>query len=129
MAAKKSNPAMEFIVESLKSKRDAVYKDIKEAADKKKLKVFPIMFGRAQAMLGIVKQSPRGQGKMAKAKAAKVAAPGKRGPGRPPKSAGAVSFDGTLESIVAAVKGSEQAKARYRSALEKIQSILGDVLG
>jgi len=134
MAAKKNNPAMEFIVDSLKSNRGAAYKDIKEAADKKKLKIYPIMFGRAQALLGIVKQAARGHGKMAKAKAAKAAKaarpgmPAKRGPGRPPKSASAIAFGGTLDSIVAAVKGSEQAKARYRSALEKIQSILADAL-
>lgn len=131
MAAKKSNPAMEFIVESLKSNRNVAYKDLKEAADKKKLKIFPIMFGRAQAMLGIVKLSPRGQGKMARAKAAKAGTPmvAKRGPGRPPKSAAAVAFTGTLEGIVAAVKSSEADKSRYRSALEKIQGILADVLG
>ena len=32
MAASKSNPAMEFIVESLNSNRSAAYKDIAEAA-------------------------------------------------------------------------------------------------
>ena len=62
MAASKSNPAMEFIVESLNSNRSAAYKDIAEAAAKKKLKIYPIMFGRAQALLGIVKAAPRGQG-------------------------------------------------------------------
>lgn len=128
MAAKKSNPAMDFIVESLKSNRDATYKEIKEAADKKKHAIYPIMFGRAQALLGIVKQAPRGQGKAARAKAAKAEAPAKRGPGRPRKSAGGSTLDGSLDSIVAAVKGSEQAKARYRAALSKIQSILSDVL-
>lgn len=145
MAASKSNPAMEFIVDSLKSDRSAAYKDIAEAAAKKKLKIYPIMFGRAQALLGIVKAAPRGQGKAAKAakaKAAKAAAPAapaeaapallapvKRGPGRPRKNPlPAPAFDGTLEGIVAAVKGSEQAKARYHAALSKIQAILADVL-
>ena len=129
MAAKKSNPAMDFIVESLKSNKGAAYSEIKEAADKKKLKIFPIMFGRAQALLGIVKQAPRGQGKAAKAKAAASSASGgqKRGPGRPRKVAMS-AFDGTLDGIVAAVKGSEQAKAKYRQALERIQGILADVL-
>ena len=129
MAAKKTNPAMDFIVNSLKSNRAAAYKDIAEAAAKKKLKIYPIMFGRAQALLGIVKMAPRGQGKAARKKAG---LPPKRGPGRPRKNAAVVSggaaFQGTIEGIVAAVKGSEQAKARYRSALEKIQSILADVL-
>lgn len=137
MAAKKSNPAMDFIVDSLKSNRGAQYKDIAEAAAKKKLKVYPIMFGRAQALLGIVKSSPRGQGKAARAKADKAdradrASKGlapKRGPGRPRKNAVASpAFAGTLEGIVAAVKSSEQAKGRYRSALEKIQAILADAL-
>lgn len=147
MAASKSNPAMEFIVDSLKSDPSAAYKDIAEAAAKKKLKIYPIMFGRAQALLGIVKAAPRGQGKAAKAakakaaKAAKAAAPAaaaaapallapvKRGPGRPRKNPlPAPAFDGTLEGIVAAVKGSEQAKARYHAALSKIQAILADVL-
>jgi hypothetical protein len=128
MAAKKNNPTMEFIVESLKSDRNATYKDIAEAAAKKKLKVYPIMFGRAQTLVGIVKMAPRGQGKMAKAKAkAANAGQPKRGPGRPPKAARA-SFDGSLESIVAVVKNSEQAKASYRTALERIQTILAGVL-
>lgn len=128
MAAKKSNPAMDFIVDSLKSNRNAKYGDIAAAAAKKRLKIYPIMFGRAQALLGIVKSAKRGQGKAAKAKQS-AAMPGavKRGPGRPRKVPVA-GFDGTIEGIVAAVKSSEQAKARYRSALEKIQSILADAL-
>lgn len=134
MAAKKGNPAMDFIVEQLKKNPNIAYADIKQAADSKRLKVFPIMFGRAQAMLGIVKSKPRGQGKAAIAKrggpaaAESAAAPAKRGPGRPRKSA-PTSFDsGSLESIIAAVKSSEQAKARYRDALEKIQQVLESAL-
>lgn len=132
MTDKKPNPAMEFIVESLKQNRSASYKEIAEAASKKKLEIYPIMFGRAQTLLGIVKAAPRGQGKAAKAKkqAAKAApAPvAKRGPGRPPKAAAAPAFDGTLDSIVAAVKSSEHTRARYRGALEKIHAILAEVL-
>jgi len=115
---------MNFIVDNLKSNRNAKYADVAAAAAKKKLKIWPIMWGRAQALLGIVKSAPRGQGKMA---LAKRAAAGKRGPGRPRKSA-SVGFGGTLESIVAAVKGNEQAKAKYRSALEKIQAIIAGAL-
>src|SRR5687767_6359606 len=100
MAAKKTNPAMDFIVESLKSNRNAKYSDIAEAATKKKMKVYPIMFGRAQALLGIVKSAPRGQGKAARAKSHASAAP-RRGPGRPRKNP-LPGFDGTLDGIVAA---------------------------
>ena len=144
MAAKKNNPAMDFIVERLKKNPSTPYAEIAEAASKKKLTIYPIMFGRAQALLGIVKQSPRGQGKAARAKAEAAAGsssggsssggamPVKRGPGRPRKNpvvgSSTGSFDSSLEGIVAAVKGSEQAKARYRAALERIQSILADAL-
>ncbi|MBX3462566.1 MAG: hypothetical protein KF830_05315 [Planctomycetes bacterium] len=130
MAAKKTNPAMDFILDSLKSDRGAQYSDIAAAAAKKRLKIYPIMFGRAQALLGIVKSAPRGQGKAARAKQAPKApkAPKGRGPGRPRKAAAPSGFEGSLEGIVMAVKSSEQAKTRYRSALEKIQSILAAAL-
>ncbi|MBM4060822.1 MAG: hypothetical protein FJ265_06970 [Planctomycetes bacterium] len=131
MAAKKSSEAMDFIVECLKGNRAASYADIAEAAGKKRLKIYPIMYGRAQALLGIVKSAKRGEGKAAKAKAGKAKAgkpvKGKRGPGRP-RAAAFTTFDGTIEGIVAAVKSSEQAKAKYRAALERIQTILADVL-
>jgi len=61
---------MAFLVDSLKKNRKASYADIKAKADEKNLKLFPIMFGRAQAMLGIVKSAKRGTGKFAKASAA-----------------------------------------------------------
>lgn len=62
---------MEFLVSSLKSNRQAQYAELKAKADEKKLRVFPIMFGRAQALLGIVRSAKRGKGKAAKAAAAK----------------------------------------------------------
>lgn len=130
MAAKKSNPAFDFTIEYLKRDRKAAFAEIRDAAAKKKMTLYPIMYGRAQALLGIVKQAPRGQGKAKKAeaaKAAKAAAPVKRGPGRPRKNA-LPAVTGTIEGIVAAVKASEQDKARYRAALERIQSILSDAL-
>lgn len=136
MAAKKSNPAMDFIVDSLKQDRAAQYKDIAAAAAKKKITIYPIMFGRAQALLGIVKSAKRGEGKAARLKAGLPAvagaAPAKRGPGRPRKvvaaAASPTSFDGSIAGIVAAVKSSEQARARYMTALTRIQAILAEAL-
>jgi hypothetical protein len=82
MATKKSNPAMDFLVAELKKNKKSSYADIKAKADEKKLSLYPIMFGRAQAMLGIVKSAKRGTGKFAKAKKAakaRAAAGGRRG--------------------------------------------------
>ena len=60
---------MAFLVDQLTKNKKASYADLKAKADEKKLKLFPIMFGRAQAMLGIVKTAKRGTGKVAKANA------------------------------------------------------------
>lgn len=144
MAAKKDTSAMDFIIASLKKNKKASYAEIKAAADEKKLSIYPIMYGRAQALLGYVPMKPRGQGKAAKAAKAAAApaaasapavagAPVKRGPGRPPKSSYAVAAPAkmdlsSLDGIINAVRSSEAAKARYRTALERIQSILGDAL-
>ena len=165
---------MTFLVAALKANRNASYADLKAKADEKKLKLFPIMFGRAQAMLGIVKSAKRGTGKFAKASAAtksgkagskatgssksdqvrallatgmsatdiakkvgcsmplvyiiksQMGKAGKRGPGRPSKTA-APRMD-SIESIVAAVKNSERERAQMRGALERIQGILADAL-
>lgn len=98
-AQKKQSPAMEFLVESLKKDKTASYADLKAKADEKKLVVYPIMFGRAQALLGIVKRG-HGQTKMPKAKAAKAAggaAPAKRGRGRP---ANASSKSGQVRALL-----------------------------
>ena len=130
MAAKKASPEFEFIIASLNKNKKASYKDIAAAAAAKKLKVFPVMFGRAQAMLGIIKQAKRGKGKRARVKVAiqrPAVVVGKRGPGRPRKNAAPV-LDSTLKSIIAIVKSGELEKARYHKALERIQRLVADAL-
>ena len=193
-AAKSQSPAMEFLVDALKRNPKAAYADLKAKADEKKLAVYPIMFGRAQAMLGLVKSAKRGTGKFAKANAAKRAggaaanptagrrggrqvdpssksgkvrallATGmsaadiaekvgcttalvynikssmgksgsgsgavRRGPGRPRSSGApmASSMDG-IAGILDAVKNADRERAQLRSALEKIQAVIADVLG
>src|SRR5262245_376916 len=137
MAAKKASPAMDFIVEYLKKNRKASYADVRAAAEARKIEVYPIMYGRAQALLGLVATRPRGQGKAALARAAlagtaspktgqPAAAGVRRGPGRPARSTAVDA--GSLAGIIAAVKVSELAKSRYRTALERIQTILGEAL-
>ncbi|MEO6595608.1 MAG: hypothetical protein ABIP94_12720, partial [Planctomycetota bacterium] len=58
------------VVSALKKNTKAAHADIKAEADAKKLTLYPIMFGRAQALLGIVKSAKRGTGKTARASAA-----------------------------------------------------------
>lgn len=138
MAAKKPSPQFDFIVEQLKKNANATYAEIAAAAQKKGMKVFPIMFGRAKAMLGLVPSAPRGAGKAtrkkaaakaAKAKPAAAAAPTGARRGRPRKAAAAPAADlGGLEGIIAQVKASAAERETYRAALEKIRAILDSVL-
>jgi len=132
MAAKKYTEGLAFLVDALKANKNAVYADVKAAAEKKGLTVWPIMFGKAKLMLGHVKA---GKGRTKKAAGprrgpgrppnAVMAAGQRRGPGRPRKVA---PVSGSLDSIIDAVKGSQRDRDRYRGALEKIQGILAGVL-
>ncbi len=138
MAAKKPSPQFDFIVEQLKKNPTAAYGDIAAAAQKKGMKVFPIMYGRAKAMLGLVASAPRGSGKATRkkaatkaAKAAPGAAPTGARRGRPRKVAAAAPVGGDLagiEGIIAQVKASAAERETYRAALEKIRAILDSVL-
>jgi hypothetical protein len=127
MAAKKSNPeAFGFIVKALQADSKVAYADLKAKAEKKGLTIYPVMFGRAKAMLGLVKMAKRGQGKAAKAAAAKRGPgrpPGRRGPGRPPKSAGVAG----LESVINALRDGDRERDRYRRALDQIRAIVEGV--
>lgn len=121
---------MQFVLDYLKKKPKAAYAEVKEAAAKKRLKIFPIMYGRAQTLLGHIPMSPRGKGKAArkkKAAARKTAArkTGRRGPGRPRK-APSPALD-SLEAIVSAMKQSEAERERYKRALQQIEQILDNV--
>ncbi len=78
MAAKKKPSPMDFIVAALKKNKNVAYATVKEKADKQKISLFPVVYGRAKAALGLVPTKPR----RAKKKAATGA---KRGPGRPRK--------------------------------------------
>lgn len=69
MAKKKTSTvkpsAMDFLVKYMRSHSNAVYADAQAAAKKAGYKIFPIMWGRAQVMLGRVKAKRRGASKKA----------------------------------------------------------------
>lgn len=58
-----STPAFEFLVDELRSQPTSSYAELKAKADERGLKIAPIMYGRAKALLGLVPVRPRGQGK------------------------------------------------------------------
>lgn len=131
MAAKKNPLGMEFIVAHLKKNRKAAYADVRAAAEKKGLVIYPIMYGRAQALLGIVKSSPRGSKKKAGTTRRGPGRPPKtgRGPGRPPKRRGpgrprkeSNPLD-ALQAMVADYRDNAREVERMRKVLESIRDL------
>ena len=65
-----STPAFEFLVEQLQARPTVSYGELRREAEARGLKLAPIMYGRAKALLGLVPVRPRGQRKAQKAQAA-----------------------------------------------------------
>ena len=122
MATKKQSPAMEFVVAALKKNPDVDYGTVKAAATKKGLTIFPIMYGRAKALLGLVPVAPRGSKKKgasartAKKKATRSTARTDTGP-----------LD-SLHDLIADMKEVARDRDRYQQALQKISQILESTL-
>ena len=126
MAAKKT-AAMDFIVAQLKKNKKVSYAEVRDAATKKKLTIYPIMYGRAKALLGLVPVAKRGTKKKAKAS--------KRGPGRPRKTAtrrgrraASASPIDTLQGLLSGLKEQERANTELRNTLEKIRDLIDRVV-
>ncbi len=96
-ADKAPNPAFAFLMKFMKSKPKAAYADAAAAAKRAGHTIYPIMWGRAQMLLGRVKAKPRGDGKVAGAAkvaaAPKVRAPRERVAGVPGNGA-SITIDG-----------------------------------
>ena len=154
MAAKKTSPAMEFLIEVLKNDANAVWKDAAAAAKEKGIKVFPVLWAQAKRRVAgggeaaaapapaakAKRKAGRKPGRKASGKRAKVSAPKpvaavapvkKRGPGRPRKvrATAGVAFDHAIGGIVAAIRDSEQSRNRFRAAIERIQAMVAAALG
>jgi hypothetical protein len=147
MAAKKANPAFELVVNHLKKHPDAPYADVKAAATKAGHTVYPIVYGRAKALLGLVESVPRGSGKAKRKAAASAGAPAaspkRRGRprkeastssapkrrGRPKKSTSpAPAAAGTVDSVLGAVRAMEAERDQLRAALIQIRDLINGVV-
>ena len=144
MAAKKSKKkkassakpnALEFCRIYLRKKPKAPFAEIRDAAAKKGITLYPISFGRAQALEGIVKSAAYGTRKKSKStrgpgrpKGSKnkrgpgrpAGSTNKRGPGRPRKSAASNS----IESLVDTIKSLQRERDDALRAIDRIRGLL-----
>ena len=145
MATQKGKDAFAFVKEFLNKNKKASFAEVRDAGKAAGHKIYPIVYGRAQLLLGHVtagKKSPAGTGGKRAAKSAtkktgkktarqavqSMSAPviGKRGPGRPPKAAASSGLGG-LDALIQHVRGLERERDQLRSTIEKLRSILGSV--
>jgi hypothetical protein len=136
---------IEFVKEKLKENPEASYKEIKARAKLAGLTVYPVVYGRAKALLGLVPTAPYGskskarrQAKEAKeAKAAKAKEgvlqetlePTKESEDNGQRRSRAKGSDGSdplssLETLVADLKSTVAERDRYRNVLEKVVRLL-----
>ncbi|MFY9346020.1 MAG: hypothetical protein WAT39_26255, partial [Planctomycetota bacterium] len=131
---RKGSPAFDFLVQELRADASLVYGVLRERAEAKGLKIAPIMYGRAKAVLGLVPVKPRGQGRKAIATAAAAA----NAPPRTLKQVESVAADRfhqelenvrNLEQLVNTVKELDADRRRMRDLLERIVMMIDEALG
>ncbi len=133
MASKKGAEALALIRSTLQKNRGATYAEIKAQAEKKGYTIHPIMYGRAQALEGIVKSRPRGSAKKAAARGPGrppkrgPGRPPKRGPGRPPKRREDTVALASIENVIRTMRENQAQLERYRRVIEQVQRALESV--
>ena len=119
------NTAMAFITDFLRENPQAEYKDIAKAADEQGFKIYPIMYGRAKSLLGLI---PEGGGRTRRAKrAAEEQAQGrklKQGRGARHSEMALNELSGFVEKF----RDLEEERNRYRAALINVEKILRNAL-
>jgi hypothetical protein len=120
MATKNGASALEFIREQLKKNPEVPFAEVKEAASKRGFTIYPIMYGRALSLEGLVKPGARRRNRAGGAQREGAA------PRRGARAADAAAPAGMpgLDAVVVAMQRGE----RYRAALQEIQRILAGVL-
>ncbi len=141
MSNQDGKAAFEFVRSFLQNRPGTPYAEVAVAAKAKGFTIWPIVYGRAQLLLGHAKVKPATRQKAAdraKAKSAAAASPSpisgswvgtpaplRRGPGRPRKAAwnGSPGAD-SLELVVAHVRAVEREREQLHSVLLKLRSVL-----
>jgi hypothetical protein len=122
---------MDFIVAQLKRNPKVAYADVKERASKKRLEIYPIMYGRAKALLGLVPVAARGESKSNKKNKITKRGPGRprgatgRRPGRPPKISAPLA---AVQDLVSNIEAHARENADLRDTLTKIRTMIDRIL-
>lgn len=119
-AQKQGSPNLEFAVAQLKKNPKLEFGKLKAAADKKGLKMMPIIFGRAKLALGLSKAGSSKRGRKASRAASSGTARG--GSSRNGSNGNGSTING-IQQLVDAVRRTEA----LQQALQEIRTILDNV--
>lgn len=122
MAEKSSNsPAMAFILEFLKEHGDTPYAQVRAAAEKDGHNIYPIMYGRAKTLLGLITEDSKRRRRRRKSddRPAKLRQGG-------PDSTDASANE--LSSFLERYRELEEERNRYRAALLGVEKLLRETL-
>ena len=123
--AKKPN-ALEFARRFLRRSPKAPFATIRDAAKKQRIILYPISFGRALALEGLIKTKPKKKAAVTKNKRGPGRPKGsknkpKRGPGRPRKTAGSLD---SINDLVATLTNLQKDRDRALALIEKIRNLV-----
>lgn len=124
MAAKKPSPVFDFVLSALEKDPNVAFATVRDAAAKKGITLYPIVYGRAKAVLGLVPMRKRGEGPAAKKAVRKKAAQ----PTRAPKQSRKGSTNGIAGDLVSSVENLQRDRDEFRTALAQVREILSNVL-
>lgn len=111
-APERGSAAMDFLVGHLRSHPDATYQEVKAAAARAGVEVFPITFGNARRLAGIGKHAPR-----TSQPASKTPAPGAASA---PARLGSRGAEGIVHDLAAMLEDLERKRQELRETLAAI---------
>lgn len=135
MAEKSSNsPAMAFILDYLKSHGDTEYAIVRNEAEKDGHTIYPIMYGRAKTLLGMITEESRSRRRRRSSEEAAPAAefPAANAPRTLRQGRLATLSEATanqLSSFLERFREMESERNRYRAALLQVEKMLKQALG
>lgn len=124
MPEKNPSPAYKFALTALKKNPNVVFADMASAAQKKGIKIYPIVYGRACRTLGLTKQAKPPTAVKRRGRPAVIAKRAAPPPGRLPARPAARGLGADFSKLVGQL---EQAIA-MRGALQEIASIINRTL-
>ena len=109
-------PVMDFVRAYLKEHPEASFQEVRSKAEREGYKLYPIVYGRAKSLEGLVPVKSRGP----------RSRPGNK-PAAPTPETNRTTLS-SLQDILDSFRKSEEQRKRYRRALDRIRALIAKTL-